>query len=226
MYMLDIFKNKRIIVFDFETNGQYNRLTQPIQVYFKIINPDGFIEVYTSYVACQYRIPKNITDINGITDAMLKEQGIDIEIVFSKIRNILFEQGPFLLIGHNSLRFDNHFLNYYLQKYFTNKYKVEVADCFDTCAQLKAIKLGIIKPANLTYGEWHLKTINMRQRAENITLSDACANYGIKLNNAHTADGDGEATYQVFLKQMSEIEKNTLETPIASAGEFPDIKHF
>lgn len=196
-------ENKRVIVYDFETNGLWNRLTQPIQVHFRIIEPDGRVWSWGEYVACKWRIPYDIVQLTGITDELLRERGEPIEEVFARIRDMVFECDS-LLVGHNILRFDNHFLNYYLQKFFTNRYQVGRQRCFDTCAEFKAALMGLSGPATgESRGDWHHRVVYTRAKGLAFSLEDACRHYGVEYAEAHTAVGDVDMTSQVFLKQCA-----------------------
>lgn len=195
-------ENKRIIVYDFETNGLWNRLTQPIQVHFRIIEPDGRVWFWEEYVSCKW-VPVEVVLMTGITPALLAERGRPIEEVFARIRDMLFECDS-LLVGHNILRFDNHFLNYYLQKFFTNRYQVGRERCFDTCAEFKAVLLGLPgSGAGVNRGDWHHKVLYTRAVGVDSSLESACIYYGVPYVGAHTAGGDVEMTHGVFLGQCA-----------------------
>jgi DNA polymerase III alpha subunit (gram-positive type) len=192
---------KRIIVYDFETNGLWNRLTQPIQVHFRIIEPDGRVWCWESYVSCQWKLPIEVVRLTGITDQLLRERGRPIEEVFRRIKDLLFEC-DFLLVGQNILRFDNHFLNYYLQKHFTNRYQVGRHQCFDTSAEFKATLLGLSCPDDMARGDWHHRVLYTRATGVSSNLEDACKYYGVQYRDAHTAGGDVAMTHEVFERQV------------------------
>ena len=195
-------ENKRIIVYDFETNGLWNRLTQPIQAHFRVIEPDGRVWFLEEYISCQWKLPIEVVRMTGITDELLRERGRPIAEVFARIRDLLFECDN-LLVGHNILRFDNHFLNYYLQKFFTLRYQVGRERCFDTCAEFKARLLGMECPSDCVRGDWHHRVLYMRSSGVESSLEDACGYYGVPYVGAHTAGGDVEMTHKVFLKQCA-----------------------
>lgn len=200
-------KKQRIIIYDFETNGFWNRLTQPIQVHFRVVEPGRWVWEYAEYVACKWKIPADIVAMTGISNELLAERGRPIEEVFERIREILFECDS-LLVGHNILKFDNHFLNYYLQKFFTLRYQVGRERCFDTAAEFKATRMGLVYPGgDLSRGEWHHKVMYTRAGVVNYSLEDACGYYGVPYVGAHTAGGDVEMTHQVYLRQTVPVRR-------------------
>lgn len=194
-------EKKRIIIYDFETNGLWNRLTQPIQVHFRIIEPSGSVWSWEEYVACKW-IPYDIVLMTGITVDLLRERGRPIEEVFKRIKDMLFECDS-LLVGQNILRFDNHFLNYYLQKHFTNRWQVGRERCFDTAAEFKAKLMGLTCPDGVVRGDWHHQVIYTRAKGISSDLQSACSYYGVPYVGAHTAGGDVEMTHKVFLAQCA-----------------------
>lgn len=198
------FKNKRLIFYDFETTGLWNWLNQPIQVHFKMVQGNKISE-YTAYVKCNYKLSRPIKKITGITDEILQTKGQDIKKVFREIKKLIFKDDNFILIGHNIIPFDNLFLNYYLQKFFTLKYQVDHSMCFDTAAHFKAMKIKAKKPDDLSYGQWHKKILNMKRESVNYSLQKACDFYKIKYINAHNASADVNMMFNVFTKQIKNI---------------------
>lgn len=195
-------KNKRLLFYDFETTGLWNWINQPIQVCIKEVdNKKNKITIYRSYIKCNHRLDIGTIKLTGITDELLSKEGKDIKNVFKAIKNIIFKDDNFILIGHNILAFDNLFLNYYLQYFFTLKYQVNDSQCFDTAAHFKAMRIKSVKPTDLTYGEWHKKILSRKVKKVNYSLKKACNFYKIKYADAHNADADVEMTHKVFLKQ-------------------------
>lgn len=198
-------ENKRIIVYDFETNGLWNRLTQPIQVHFRIIEPDGRTWHWEEYVACKWKLPIEVVRLTGITDELLRERGKPIEEVFARIKAMLFECDS-LLVGQNILRFDNHFLNYYLQKFFTLRFQVGRDRCFDTAAEFKAKLMGLTYPNDgESRGAWHHRVVYTRTTGVSSSLEEACKYYGVEYRDAHTAGGDVAMTHEVYLRQTGAV---------------------
>lgn len=201
---------KRLFIYDFETNGFYNKFNQPIQVAAKIIELDGSESNYTNYIKCPYHINKSITEINGITDEILAEKGVPIKKVFADL-NAIIRKGETLIIGHNILRFDNLFLNNFFDMF--NHERIEAKNCFDTLGQIKSDLMDLKKPKELSWGEFHNKCISNNSVKDLKTkLNDACEYYGVNCEGAnfHNAEADVEFTYQVFLKQIEKI-KSTLK---------------
>lgn len=202
-------KNKRLFIYDFETNGLWYPLNQPIQIAIKIVYR-GKTTTYNRYINCTRPLSSTITKLTGITDELLREKGIPIERVFKDINKLIHKKNT-LVIGHNILHFDNLFLNYYLG-YFNYK-QIKNNQCFDTQAHLKAELLGLSKRHNESMGEFHNRILFNRASGLKYKLTDACTKYNIKIpkkylklnKGFHNAEVDTEVTYRIFKKQIKEL---------------------
>lgn len=194
---------KRLFIYDFETNGLWNPLNQPIQVCIKIVNKNGKTKEYNKYIKCPMPLHPDIVKLTGITDAKLRKHGEPIEKVFKEIDKLLRVKDT-LVVGHNILTFDNLFLNYYLQYH---EYKMITNDiCFDTSAQTKADKIGETKEGGISWGKFHRSVLAKRKKGVRHRLKDACDYYGIKKSKKfHTAKSDVDYTYKVFKKQIEKL---------------------
>lgn len=216
----------RIVTLDFETSGPFDYSNQPIEVCLDVKEINGNNWQYKDFIKLPWRLSPRISAINNITNDMLERYGRPIEEVFGNIRDILFDQ-DFLLVGHYILRFDNLFLNYFLQKFFTRRFQVQTSQCWDTCAEMRASLLGKVFPGHvngeiITRGQWHQSVLSMRGKYNTnttATLSDACRYYGVDIkevrssllsyneNNFHTAPGDVMRTVAIFNRQVELLQE-------------------
>jgi len=196
--------DKRIIVYDFETDGfwENNGRNRPIEVALIYIDPDGTIGTYHELIKRRDKspLPEKITEITGITTEMLAEKGKDIKVVFNNLDEI-FNTNPKVVVGHNIIRFDNKFLNFRFNKY--GYIQLNDNDCFDTGGQFKAEKLGWPKFDTATYAQYHTAALNKRIRGLKWNLKCACDDYEIPIDmtKQHRADYDVLLTTKVFIEQ-------------------------
>jgi len=207
-----MFRNyDRIIIYDFETNGTWSPLNQPIQVCMKIMDKGEKPVVYKAYIKCPYRLNSTIIQLTGITDEILAKEGRDIKVVFREIAEILFEKPNTCLIGYNSRKFDGRFLDYYLAVAWEPTWpahlqmKWDPAKVFDVIAQFKADLIGLRQKPDESLLEFEIRCANARCDKDH-SLSDALVFYGIKHNGKfHTADQDVEKTEKVFKAQVKRM---------------------
>ncbi len=195
-------ESKRTIVYDFETNGFWSPLNQPIQVCCKVIEPDLKEWTYTKYISCPIPLNPTITLLTGITNDILRKEGISLRECFTELYEIF--KGDILVIGHNILRFDNNFLNHYMKTLGFNL-SVIPNDCFDTYGAFKAILLGKSKPLDKTLGEFHNSVISMKSNGLGCKLHNAGDYFKIPYDTLHNAEKDVDLNYKVYLAIVEQV---------------------
>jgi len=131
------------VVIDIETDGLNSKENHMIEIAaIKISN--GEEEKFQKFLKYDYDLPKEITDLTGITKEMLIEGGEDIKKVLKGFVDFI---GNFPLVGYN-LNFDVEFINSYLDKYkmhsLTNK-KIDI--------------LPLIKKENMFLSSYKLENV-------------------------------------------------------------------
>jgi len=173
---------------DLETTGVNVASDRIVEVSVLKVYPDGREQIYTQRVNPEMPIPPHTTEIHGISDADVKE-----EPTFEKIANKLFK---FLydadLAGFNSNRFDVPVL---VEEF------LRVDMIFDP-------------------SEKHLIDVqNIFHKMEQRTLVAAYKFYcGKDLTDAHSAEADTKATFEVFKAQLERYE--TLSNEVEELASF------
>ena len=197
---------KRLFIYDFETNGLWHRGNQPIEVAIKVIEKNGAEINYHSYIKCNRPLSYTIEELTGITDAILEEKGKSIRTVFEEI-NKLLNKPDTLVIGHNIIRYDNLFLNRYMEEFGLPT--ITKHDCFDTAGQMKAELIGFQKEKEWSWGEYHNTAIGKIIKGAKYKLTDASKYYKVKQTEPlHNAKADVEHTYKILLKQFQKIKES------------------
>lgn len=167
---------KPLIFFDLETTGVDPGRDRIVEMSFIKISPDGNREVKTRRINPEMPIPPASTAIHGI-----KDEDVATEPTFRQIARALYSwiEGCDLA-GYNSNKFDVPMLVEELLRA-----GVEV--------DLNTIKLVDIQ--------------NIFHKKEQRTLSAAYKFYcGKEIVNAHSAEADIEATYEVLLAQLEKYD--------------------
>lgn len=204
-------KEPRLFVYDFETSGFWNDrqsklmkvpLNQPIQVAIIVKELDGTHNYYNSYIKYPGRLTKGVIDATKITDDVLAREGKPIEEVFAKINEMLNVPDT-LIVGHNTLEFDNKFMDHYLRK-FGHEPLVN-AWCYDTLGQFKGHLLQRPKGQYESFETYHWDLVYAGGSTVKSTLEDLCKYYGITTQaDFHNAVPDTRYTYEVFKEQFKD----------------------
>lgn len=100
----------KIVVFDFETTGFSPTADEPTQLAYAVLNEDlEVVDKGNFYFKVSKRIPKEVSELTGITNKFLDEKGIEIDSVVDIIEQIF--DGA-IAVGHN-IRFDLNFLQFH-----------------------------------------------------------------------------------------------------------------
>ena len=154
---------------DLETSGLYpnNRIIEFGAVRYRDGQPIANFQTYATYHG---HLPEKITELTGITDAILSEKGINKD---EAMKNFLAFIADDLLVAHN-MDFDWGFLKYHTETIGT------IINNEKSCTLLLARKKK-------------LPIINNK-------LNTLCKYYNIKCENFHSALEDAKAAGDLFLK--------------------------
>jgi len=170
-----------IVFFDLETTGLNISKDKIIEIAMLKINPDQSEQRYCKRLNPEIPIPKESTEIHGLTDADLKDCATFKELA-SEIKDFI---GDADLAGYNSNKFDIPFL---LEEF---------------------LALGIELPMeNRKFIDVQTIFHKMEQRTLSAAFKFYCNK---EIENAHSAEADVHATYEVLKAQLdkySEIEND------------------
>ena len=167
-----------VVVFDLETTGLNFLESEIIEIGAIKIKKGGAIsERFSTFVKPTKDIPKEITDLTGITNEDVKD-GTPLATALADFYK--FTRGS-TLVGHN-ISFDYGFINYYGRK---------VGYDFSTNPQHDTYKLA----------QKYLPGL------KNYKLKTVADYFGVSLKNAHRAYNDAYATAEVFMKLTEFFDK-------------------
>jgi len=96
----------RLIFLDVETTGLDHQRDRIIEIFMLSLSKDGEVAEYETLINPQRPLPKEITEITGLTDADLKDAPVEAEVA-PVVREFIGLGTP---VAHN-LQFDLRFLN-------------------------------------------------------------------------------------------------------------------
>lgn len=106
--------NREFVVADLETTGLNEERDQILEFGALLIRDGQIVSEFNTLVCPSVSIPKEITDINGITNEMVK----DAPKIREALQNFLIFVGKRLIVGHNWERFDNKWIRANSQFWF------------------------------------------------------------------------------------------------------------
>lgn len=210
-----------IIVFDIETNGRSFNEDRILEIYALAINLTGTKPRFKSFHRT-VKIEENNVDLfiqltRGWTNEYLNKNGVYPQdainefVGFINRETLKIPPSDYLLVGYNTIQFDNKFL----KKYF-REYRIEMeldSVTFDCFLENKAIVLGIRSGEYIKdWRKLHKRMLNndysrplaeIGANTEGLSLRDACIRNGIdfSVNNAHHAQYDTIKCLQLLIQQ-------------------------
>lgn len=182
-----------LIVFDLETTGIDTSKDRIVEVCFLKIHPDGTREVKTRRINPEMPIPKEATAVHGISDADVANEPTFRQIA----RNMAEWIDGCDFAGYNSNRFDVPVL---VEEFLRAEVNIDLSNCHFIDVQ------------------------NIFHKREQRTLGAAYKFYcGAEIENAHSAQADTEATFEVLLGQLERYDD--LETDVESLAKYTSMSN-
>lgn len=167
------------VVFDFETTGTSFNYDEIIEISAIKVHNHETVAEFTSLVNPERAIPYSASQVNGITDDMVKDAPVLEEILGDFLEFI----DDHVLVGHNIHAFDMKFIYRDCKRYF----KIEPGNDYVDTLKFARICLPQLKHHKLT---------------------DIANYYGISTTGAHRALNDCRMNQAVYECLGQEITKN------------------
>lgn len=158
-----------VIVFDVETTGLSCVRDRIVELAALKIKDGQIVDEFVKLVKIDRELPEFITNLTGITQSELDENGENEKEVFTAFRSFIEDDS--LLVAHNAA-FDLGFLHHGLLRNDLPAYRNSIIDTLT------------ISRERFTYPH---------------KLEDMCNRLGIELTNAHRALADVQATYELLM---------------------------
>ncbi len=179
---------KPIAFIDLETTGINLGTDRIVEIAIVKLLPDGTKTVKRKLINPEMPIPKASSDVHGITDSMVKDAPTFAQAA-QELKQVLADCD---LAGYNSNRFDIPLL---IEEFLRSGIEFEMK------------------------GRRMVDVQNIFHKMEQRTLSAAYKFYcGKTLEDAHSAEADATATYEVLLAQMERYPE--LGTTVESVNKF------
>ena len=172
------------VIYDFETSGLNVYKEDVIEIGAKCVENGLTYNTLVIPLSKKGLTPK-ITELTGITNQLLKEQGKKTLQGFLEFFNYLqgiYEQyNEITLVAHNGLSFDDLFLRR-MQRYVQGEGHTEFDEMFE----------------NIVYIDSLLLCRYIHHNRRNHSMKDMCSLYNITNKSAHRAMGDVDALVEIW----------------------------
>ena len=204
---------KTIVVYDLETTGLSKTEDRIIQFSgIKVSTKDkalNVIDKLSLYIQPGIAVSDKITELTGITNDFLDEEGLDEEDAFSKIKAFMGDT-PLAVSGYNNKSFDDGFMTNLYARYgeaFTPDYSLDVMQM--------------------------AKDLVDKKDVENYKLATIAHLYGVDDNiTFHDASGDVYVTYLLlkifiteYIAKEAETETNKAKAKVLSVSFWQGKRH-
>ena len=172
-----------ILIFDIETTGLDPKTDEIIEIaMLQVAEKNGSPVISEQFGALvrlspNRRLPAKISEITGITEMQLTQEGLPKEKVCEAISEMLSCEKP-LVVAYNA-QFDLCFLYYFLHRFG---------------------KAGLLKKVKML----DAMTVYKDRRPYPHKLIDAASAYGLSLENAHRALDDTRVTFEILCAMATE----------------------
>lgn len=200
---------RSLVSIDFETTGLDYINDHPVQWAVTRIDSIGgksYFNTKSGYIKTDIRISDTVEQITGLTYDFLNENGVSYEEGMLQCINAigLSQEKPIddiILVGHNILNFDIHFLEMAAAK--LGYYIPDTKYYWDTAGHYKAQQLRLQKNDKESIREYHQRALDTYAKGIKFKLPVVCEEFGISLTEHHDAVHDANASLMIAIKQIS-----------------------
>jgi DNA polymerase III epsilon subunit-like protein len=202
------FKNKqKYLIFDTETEGLNLVKSRPWQIAWIVAEGKNIISKNDRFIKWDdLKVSEGAAKITGFTEQEYERRAEDPKKVWADFSKYLFDP-EYIIIGQNLLGFDVYMLNVWMKGIGMNTDYSYVDRIIDTKSIATAIFKNILPEKN-NFSSWQYKLLNHKEKGLKTSQLTLLKHYGIPHDPSklHDALYDIEMNFQIFLKQIYDIE--------------------
>jgi DNA polymerase III alpha subunit (gram-positive type) len=188
------------VVYDLETSGLDPNTDKITEVAYIEVHNNNVVEEWSTLVQWpELKLSEKITELTGITDDMLLNEGEAWRVATDKLA-MKIALAP-AIITHNGTVFDNLFMKAVLPNRMGMLKSLDT-NSIDTAALYKGMKLGNTRLWNETQARYNSRILSERAHGLKYNLKHCCEEFGIDMTGIvqHRALGDCKLTMELYKK--------------------------
>ncbi len=188
------------VVYDLETSGLDPKTDKITEVAYIEVHNGKVVEEWSTLVQWpELKLSPKITEITGITDEMLENEGEAWRVAIDKLA-MKIALTP-AVVTHNGTMFDNLFMMEVLPNRMGMLKSLDT-NSIDTAALYKGAKLGNMRLWNETQAKYNSRILAERVQGLKYNLAHCCDDLGIDRTKVvqHRALGDCTLTMELYKK--------------------------
>lgn len=200
---------KNYLVWDLETTGLVKEECKILEIGLAIVENGEVVNRRAWVLNHGIEIPEKITELTGITKAIVEAEGRDPKTCFEEFINILLADQTMPHLTHNGMRFDIEWLAYHVAKalaWTVGQHKDFLehlySNAIDTAVFIKARKLQMPRRWNEGFKPWADRVMSVFAKGVKYNVAICCEEMGIDKTKVtqHRALGDVELTNEIYKK--------------------------
>jgi DNA polymerase III alpha subunit (gram-positive type) len=200
-------KNQKYLIIDTETEGLNLVNSRPWQCAWIATQGKNIVEKNNRFIQWDnLNVSEGAAKITGFSESEYERRAEDPLKVWRDLSKYLFDP-EYIVIGQNILGFDVYMLNVWLKGMNKNSDYSYLPRVIDTKSLSTAIFKNILPDKN-NFLSWQYKLLNHKEKGLKTSQASMLKHYNIPHDpkKLHDALYDIEMTFQIFLKQIYDIE--------------------
>jgi DNA polymerase III alpha subunit (gram-positive type) len=200
-------KNQKYLIVDTETEGLNLVNSRPWQCAWIATQGKNIVEKNNRFIQWDnLNVSEGAAKITGFSESEYERRAEDPLKVWHDLSKYLFDP-EYIIIGQNILGFDVYMLNVWLKGMNKNSDYSYLPRVIDTKSLSTAIFKNILPDKN-NFLSWQYKLLNHKEKGLKTSQASMLKHYNIPHDpkKLHDALYDIEMTFQIFLKQIYDIE--------------------
>lgn len=181
----------------------------PWQFAWLVATQDEILERHNHFLQWgdKLRVSDGAARATGFDPSVIARYGEDPKKIYQKFKNEYLDNDEYVIVGQNLLNFDIYIENQWAREVGERHDWKYLKRLVDTNALAKAIEKGI-KPDMDNFLAWQFRVIGYVEKGLKSNLGFLAKKYKLEVDESrfHKADYDIEKNWEVWCKQMWEIE--------------------
>lgn len=199
--MLDLY-NKKLLIWDFETEGLSPLYTRPWQLGFCVYEKNKEIFSYSAYLKWpNLKVSPGAARATGYDPVKVEKEGKDPREVLDILWQYMYDDS-YVVAGHNVLGYDVQINNVSRRELGLKPDFSFVPRILDSNAIARGIKLGMLPKKDEDFIAWQYKMLNVRAKGVRTNIKSLCEEFNIEFDEfrLHEALYDVQKNHSIFLE--------------------------